>query len=32
MVHVKDAMGHTFNTRLENVFVIGDWMEIAIHN
>jgi len=23
MVHVKDALGHTFNTRLENVFVIG---------
>ncbi|CAK8995309.1 40S ribosomal protein S4 [Durusdinium trenchii] len=23
MVHVKDAVGHSFNTRLENVFVIG---------
>jgi len=24
MVHVKDAAGHSFNTRLENVFVIGE--------
>jgi small subunit ribosomal protein S4e len=23
IVHMKDAVGHTFNTRLENVFVIG---------
>merc|ERR1719396_212200 len=23
IVHIKDAVGHTFNTRLENVFVIG---------
>eukprot|EP00933_Yihiella_yeosuensis_P051229 TRINITY_DN490_c1_g1_i1.p2 TRINITY_DN490_c1_g1~~TRINITY_DN490_c1_g1_i1.p2 ORF type:complete len:259 (+),score=68.70 TRINITY_DN490_c1_g1_i1:94-870(+) len=23
MVHVKDSQGHTFNTRLDNVFVIG---------
>jgi small subunit ribosomal protein S4e len=23
IIHIKDAVGHTFNTRLENVFVIG---------
>jgi len=23
IVHIKDAVGHSFNTRLENVFVIG---------
>jgi len=23
MVHIKDSAGHSFNTRLENVFVIG---------
>lgn len=23
IVHIKDAAGHTFNTRIENVFVIG---------
>jgi len=23
IVHVKDAVGHTFATRLQNVFVIG---------
>jgi len=23
IVHIKDSVGHTFNTRLENVFVIG---------
>jgi len=23
IIHIKDSVGHTFNTRLENVFVIG---------
>ena len=24
IVHVKDAVGHTFATRLSNIFVIGE--------
>jgi len=36
IVHIKDAVGHTFNTRLENVFVIGKgnkpWISLSKGN
>ena len=30
IVHVKDAAGHTFATRLSNIFVIGEVCYVAI--
>jgi len=36
IVHIKDAVGHSFNTRLENVFVIGKgnkpWISLSKGN
>jgi len=36
IVHIKDAVGHSFNTRLENVFVVGKgnkpWISLSKGN